>query len=162
MATLYCAAFALVAVLCSHPLVLVAAAAGLLLASACAGVGREHARWLWLAVPLVVLTVVINAIVSQRGLTVVFRGGTVFGHRLDVTAEALAWGAVTGVRISVLFLACGLYALVVDPDEVLKLARSDAIRLVSEDAGLRRPEHALLRKTVLERYGQTLDLAEIG
>ena len=46
--------------------------------------------------------------------------------------------------------------------EVLKLARSDAIRLVSEDAGLRRPEHALLRKAVLERYGQTLDLAEIG
>ena len=46
--------------------------------------------------------------------------------------------------------------------EVLKLARSDAIRLVSEDAGLRRPEHALLRKAVLERYGPTLDLAEIG
>ena len=58
----------------------------------------------------------------------VLRGGTVFGHRLDVTAEALAWGAVTGVRISVLFLACGLYALVVDPDEVLKLARRISYR----------------------------------
>jgi hypothetical protein len=33
---------------------------------------------------------------------------------------------------------------------------------VKADAGLRRPEHALLRRAVLARYGKTLDLAEIG
>jgi ATP-dependent DNA helicase RecG len=46
--------------------------------------------------------------------------------------------------------------------KVLEAARDDAISLVSGDAGLRQPEHAGLRRTVLERYGKTLDLAEIG
>jgi len=46
--------------------------------------------------------------------------------------------------------------------EVLQLARQDAFALVAADAGLRQPEHALLRQAVLEKYGQTLELAEIG
>jgi ATP-dependent DNA helicase RecG len=46
--------------------------------------------------------------------------------------------------------------------KILETARDDAITLVSSDADLRQPEHALLRRTVLERYGKTLDLAEIG
>ena len=46
--------------------------------------------------------------------------------------------------------------------EVLKLARHDAFTLVAADAGLSRPEHAPLRRAVLERYGRTLELAEVG
>jgi ATP-dependent DNA helicase RecG len=46
--------------------------------------------------------------------------------------------------------------------DVLETARADAIALVSEDAKLTKPEHALLRAQVLERYGKTLDLAEVG
>jgi ATP-dependent DNA helicase RecG len=46
--------------------------------------------------------------------------------------------------------------------ELLRAARKDAFALVGTDAGLRQPEHAALRQAVLERYGQTLDLAEIG
>jgi ATP-dependent DNA helicase RecG len=46
--------------------------------------------------------------------------------------------------------------------EELELARHDAIELVGDDAGLRKPEHAALRQAVLDRYGQTLELAEIG
>jgi ATP-dependent DNA helicase RecG len=46
--------------------------------------------------------------------------------------------------------------------QLLQVARKDAFALVAEDSGLRRPEHQGLRKAVLERYGQTLDLAEIG
>jgi ATP-dependent DNA helicase RecG len=46
--------------------------------------------------------------------------------------------------------------------DLLRLARQDAFTVVTEDAGLRRPEHALLRRAVLDRYGRTLDLAEIG
>ncbi|MCI0459409.1 MAG: ATP-dependent DNA helicase RecG [Gemmataceae bacterium] len=45
---------------------------------------------------------------------------------------------------------------------LLEEARRDAFQLVAADAGLKRPEHELLRKAVLERYGRTLDLAEIG
>jgi ATP-dependent DNA helicase RecG len=46
--------------------------------------------------------------------------------------------------------------------DLLTLARRDAFAIVGADAGLRQPEHALLRKTVLERYGKTLELAEVG
>ncbi len=46
--------------------------------------------------------------------------------------------------------------------DLLRLARQDAFALVSEDAALSRPEHLLLRRAVLERYGRTLDLAAIG
>jgi ATP-dependent DNA helicase RecG len=45
---------------------------------------------------------------------------------------------------------------------LLEQARRDAFALVAADAGLRRPEHAMLRRAVLDRYGRTLDLAEIG
>ncbi len=46
--------------------------------------------------------------------------------------------------------------------DLLRTARKDAFALVAGDPGLRRPEHALLRAAVLEKYGKTLDLAEIG
>ena len=45
---------------------------------------------------------------------------------------------------------------------LLDAARADALELVASDAGLKKPEHALLRRAVLERFGETLDLAEIG
>jgi ATP-dependent DNA helicase RecG len=46
--------------------------------------------------------------------------------------------------------------------DLLTQARRDAFALVKADAGLRWPEHGELRKAVVRRYGQTLDLAEIG
>jgi ATP-dependent DNA helicase RecG len=46
--------------------------------------------------------------------------------------------------------------------ELLRQARKDAFDIVAADAGLRLPEHALLRCAVLERYGRTLELAEVG
>ncbi len=46
--------------------------------------------------------------------------------------------------------------------DLLQLARQDAFDLIAADPGLARPEHQALRRTVLERYGRTLELAEIG
>ncbi len=51
--------------------------------------------------------------------------------------------------------------LVTDAD-LLTQARKDAFALVADDPRLRRSEHTLLRAAVFERYGKTLDLAEIG
>lgn len=45
---------------------------------------------------------------------------------------------------------------------LLDHSRRDAFALVAADAGLRLPEHALLRQAILERYGETLELAEVG
>jgi ATP-dependent DNA helicase RecG len=46
--------------------------------------------------------------------------------------------------------------------DLLQTARRDAFALVAADAGLRDPDHALLRRAVLDRYGKTLELVEIG
>ena len=70
-------------------------------------------------------------------------GGQLFGTRQHGLGE-LRWGNV------------------IADAELLQTARKDAFALVAADAGLRQPEHAALRQAVLERYGQTLDLAEIG
>src|SRR4051794_41371461 len=78
-------------------------------------------RWV---LPFAVLIVLVNVLVSQRGLTVVFRGGTLFGHRFDVTAESLAWGGANALRFAVLVLAFGaLFSAIVDPDELMRLMR---------------------------------------
>src|SRR5262249_47582078 len=45
---------------------------------------------------------------------------------------------------------------------VLQQARQEAHALVKADATLGRPEHARLRRRVLERYGETLELAAVG
>jgi energy-coupling factor transport system permease protein len=129
VASLYCIAFSLVAALFPHPVVLAAVACAVVAAGVAAGVGRDLVtKSLKLALPFAVLVVVINGLVSQRGATVVFRGGTILGHRFDVTAESLAWGAVTAMQICCVFLAFGLFAAVVDPDELLKLMRRFSYR----------------------------------
>ena len=46
--------------------------------------------------------------------------------------------------------------------EVLSEAREDAFAIVAKDPSLRQPEFAAVRKLVLERYGKTLSLVEIG
>lgn len=46
--------------------------------------------------------------------------------------------------------------------EILEEARRDAQTLVSADPGLSLPDHARLRRQVLGRYGQALDLADVG
>src|SRR3954453_16624941 len=129
VASLYCIAFSFTAALFPHPLVLVAVACSVIAAGVAAGVGRELVgRSLRLALPFAVLVIAINGLVSQRGATVVFRGGTILGHRFDVTAESLAWGAVTAMQICCVFLAFGLFTAGVDPDELLKLMRRGSYR----------------------------------
>src|SRR5437763_9785942 len=129
VASLYCLALASAAVLFPHPLVLLAVGCAVVCAGVAAGVGRELVgRSLKLALPFALLVVVINGLVSQRGATVVFRGGTILGHRFDVTAESLAWGGVTAMQISCVFLAFGLFTAVVDPDELLRLMRRASYR----------------------------------
>ena len=45
---------------------------------------------------------------------------------------------------------------------ILDEARRDAQKLIAADPGLARPEHAGLRRQMLKRYGQALDLGDVG
>ena len=44
----------------------------------------------------------------------------------------------------------------------LEEARHEAEQLIAEDPGLNMPEHALLKRMTLVRYGQALDLGDVG
>jgi len=125
----YCAALAIVALTSDNPLVLGATLVAVTGAGAIAGVGREMAWGARLGLVLAVAIVVVNALVSRAGVTVVARLGElpVFG-RIDVTAEAIAYGAVQGLRALVVVECFVLYSAAVDPDEVLRLFRRVSLR----------------------------------
>jgi len=46
--------------------------------------------------------------------------------------------------------------------EVLAEARRDAMAMIASDPGLALPEHALLRHRMLARYGQAMELGDVG
>ena len=105
-----------------HPLVLVSALVAIIAAGLAAGVGAELARAARLALPIALLVALVNPLVSQEGLTVLVQGWTVpVLGRLDITLEAVVYGALTGLRVMVLMLAFGLYSATVNPDEILRL-----------------------------------------
>jgi energy-coupling factor transport system permease protein len=118
----YCAALALPAFAFESPIVLAGSLAALAVAARGARVVRELLKAAAFGIPLALLVVVVNPLVSQQGLTVLLDGPVVpvLGN-VDVTVEALAYGAVAGLRVLVVLLAFALYSACVDPDQVLRL-----------------------------------------
>jgi energy-coupling factor transport system permease protein len=76
-----------------------------------------------------VFIVIVNGLVAQRGDSVVVNGLwlPLLGPT-DVTAEALAEGAVLALRIVVVMLAFAVHSASVDPDRVLRMLRPLARR----------------------------------
>jgi energy-coupling factor transport system permease protein len=98
-------------------------------AGAAARVGREVGRALVWSLGLAVAIALINALVTRDGITVVFRGPAVPAiGRLDITAEALAYGAVLGLRAVAIIGCAALLAAAVDPDELLRAVRRRSLR----------------------------------
>jgi energy-coupling factor transport system permease protein len=112
-----------------HPLVLLALLAAVLGAGVGAGVGRLLARSLRTALIVAVPIVVINVLVSRQGLTVFARLGDLgpFGQG-DLTLEALLYGAVIALKVTLLILITTLAGLAVDPDELLRVFRRMSFR----------------------------------
>jgi energy-coupling factor transport system permease protein len=125
----YLAALTAVSFIYTSPLVIVAVGLAAVLAGIAAGAGRAVAASLRLAVPLFLLMVAVNALVTHRGDTVLIRGVEmpVLGNT-DVTLESLAEGARIGLLVSVVILIFAVYSACVDPDRVLRLLRSVARR----------------------------------
>ncbi len=151
-ASAYLAAFVAVAFAFSHPLVLIADAAAVVIAGVMSGCGRALAVSARFAAWLGLLMIATNAITSQRGDTILVRGpelpvlGTV-----DVTAEALAEGGVLALRVAIVIAAFAVFTAAVDPDRVLRLLRPVARRsaltatLVVRLVPLAAADHARLR-----------------
>jgi energy-coupling factor transport system permease protein len=125
----WCAALAAAALLAADPIVLGALTIAVLAAGAAAGCGRELRRALRIAVPLGVAVLVVNALVTREGLTVIWRLGQVpVVGQTDITLEATAYGAILGLRAVALVLCGALYTVAVDPDEVLMAMRRVSYR----------------------------------
>jgi energy-coupling factor transport system permease protein len=125
----YLGALAVVGFVYSSPLVLIAAGVGTALAGYAAGAGRAVRASLRLALPLLVFMILVNALVSHRGDTVLVRGWEmpVLGNT-DVTLESLAAGGAIGLRVVAVVLVFAVYSACVDPDRVLRVLRPLARR----------------------------------
>jgi energy-coupling factor transport system permease protein len=168
------------------PLVVGAAGAAVVVAGLAARAGPGLGAALRFGLPLALLITAINPIVTNRGETVLIRGGEVpWLGAVDITLEALVAGLVLGLRILVVTLAFGVYSACVDPDRVLRLVRplarrsaltasliarmvplaaADSVSL-SEAASLRGPgaapvgRAALLRRVVAGSLDRAVDVA---
>jgi len=126
---LWAASLVLAALLLYHPLVLVALLAAVLCAGYGAGVGRTLARSMRRGAIVWLPIVLVNVLVSRKGLTVFVRLGDLgpFGQG-DLTVEAVVYGAVIALKVMLLILITTLASLTVDPDELLRILRRLSFR----------------------------------
>jgi energy-coupling factor transport system permease protein len=123
-AVAYLGALIAVAFVFSSPLVLAGVGIAATLAGCLAGAGRAVRAALRMGVALALLIVVVNALVVSRGETVLARlGDWPLLGQVDVTAEAIAEGAILGLRAAAVLVACAVYSACVDPDRVLRALR---------------------------------------
>jgi energy-coupling factor transport system permease protein len=112
-----------------HPLALLALLLAVLGAAVGAGVGPRIVRSLRMAAIVALPIVLINVLVSRQGLTVFARLGDLgpFGQG-DLTLEAVAYGGVIALKVTLLILITGLAGLAIDPDELLRIFRRVSFR----------------------------------
>jgi energy-coupling factor transport system permease protein len=104
-----------------NPIPLAALTLAVLGAGVGAGVGRRLAGTLRVAVIVGLPIVAINVLASREGLTVFARLGDLgpFGQG-NLTVEAVVYGAVIALKVTLLMLITTLASLAVDPDELLR------------------------------------------
>ena len=125
----YLGAIVAVAFLYSNPLVLVAAGLAATVAGLLAGARRAVWFALKMGFALALLIIVVNALVVDRGATVIARlGDWPLLGRVDITLEALVAGVSSGLRAAVAMVAAAVYSACVDPDRVLRMLRPLARR----------------------------------
>ncbi len=129
VAALWAAALTAATLLLYHPLALAALVLAILGAGWGAGVGRELARALRTALIVGLPIVAVNVLVSRQGLTVFARLGDLgpFGQG-DLTVEALVYGAVVALKVTILILLAALASLAIDPDALLRIFRRLSFR----------------------------------
>lgn len=125
----WCTAVAAAALAAEHPLVLIALAVVVLVGAAGAGVGREVGRIVAWMLPWAVVIAFVNMLVVRDGLTVLARLGELppFGQ-VDLTLEALVYGAQFGARLLLVAAAFAVFTVAVDPDDLLRVLRRASVR----------------------------------
>jgi energy-coupling factor transport system permease protein len=123
-AIVYLGALVVIAFLYSTPIVLAAVGIAAALAGLLAGARGAVRAAISLGIAIAMPIVVVNTLIVNRGETVLARLGEwpLLGQ-VNVTAEAIADGAVFGLRALVAMIAFAVYSACVDPDRVLRALR---------------------------------------
>ncbi|MGI8461186.1 MAG: CbiQ family ECF transporter T component [Solirubrobacterales bacterium] len=171
-AIVFLGSFAVVSFVFASPLILIAAGAGVCIAGFAAGARSALAIAARYGITLGLAIVFVNAIVTDRGETILLRGWELpLLGQVNVTLESLAAGGTLALRIVVVVAVFAVYSACVDPDRVLRLLRplarrsaltatlvSRAVPLAAADLGrlreagrLRGPVAAPATRTVLAR-----------
>jgi energy-coupling factor transport system permease protein len=129
VAALWTLALTAAALFIYDPLVLLALLAAIFAAAAGAGVSTELRRALRTAAIVVVPIVLINVLVSRQGLTVFARLGDLgpLGQG-NLTVEAVVYGAVIALKVTIVIIIATLASLAVDPDALLRIFRRLSFR----------------------------------
>lgn len=128
-AVTYLGALVVVCFLYSNPIVLASVGLAVAIAGCLAGARTAVGAALRLGAGLALLITLVNPLVTSRGETVLARlGDWPLLGQVDVTAEALAVGAVLGLRAAVAIMVFSVYSACVDPDRVLRAMRPLAHR----------------------------------
>lgn len=129
VAAVWCVALGVAPLLVQNPLVIAGLGAIVLGAAYSAGVGRDILRVALFALPFALLWALLNPFLVREGLTVFARFGEVpVLGQLDLTTEALLYGARQGLRLLVSISAFGLLTVAVDPDGLLRIFRRFSYR----------------------------------
>jgi energy-coupling factor transport system permease protein len=117
------------AVILRHPLELVVLLAAIAAAAVLAGIGRDLRRSVLPMLIAIIAIASLNALISRNGLTVLVRLGNLapFGE-IDITLEALVYGAVLGLQLLIAVSIGMLATATVDPDDLLRIFRRVSMR----------------------------------
>jgi len=116
---IYIGALFLLPLIFTHPLYLIGVFLAGLLAVIVSDAVEECLPFLMVGVWIAVFVMLLNPLVSQVGSTVLVYGPQlpVLG-RLNISLEAICYGAAMGVRLMAIITAFALYSAVVHPDKV--------------------------------------------
>jgi energy-coupling factor transport system permease protein len=125
----WCLALGTVAICTEHPALLVAVLAVEVAAALAAGLGTELRQMMRWGIPFAIVVMAINVLVTRDGATVIFRGPQLpWAGQVDLTWEALVYGAMLGLRFLAIFGAAIFLAAAVDTDELLRALRRVSLR----------------------------------
>jgi energy-coupling factor transport system permease protein len=116
---LWCLAIVTVTLSVHHPLVLGVLIAAVAAAGFAARVGRPVLIGIAFGIPFGLTVVLMNALTTREGLTVIYR----LGGPWDITLEAVVQGGVYALLAIALFAVARLYSAGVDPDDLLRAFR---------------------------------------
>lgn len=123
------ASLAAVVLVLQNPLYLALVGGGVLALVLLAEAGKETRPFLVLGLFMALLVAFFNPLVNRQGADVLVYGPRlpVLG-RLDITLEAVVYGAVSGLRILLVIVLFGLASVTLNPDDLLDLLSRLSLR----------------------------------